>query len=347
MGSGFRTFASGEVLTAANVNNYLMEQAVMSFADSTARDAAVTSPEEGMTAYLQDTNSITVYSGSAWVTIADLDVLVVDSANSRVGIGTSTPNTPLTVSHSGTYGLSLVTSDAYSYLVLSDNTTTAYNYVGIGALGDDLKMSAGGAIRMTINSSGKVGIAATSPQDLFDVGDGSTTGSFRVHAGSGSESFRVASTIVRSASIVATTTGTAANVFINAGNNTLYMSTSSLKYKTDVETMEDAYADAILELRPVWYRSLGPDDPDTWSYWGFIAEEVAEIDPRLVTFTVPADYERQYDEDGEPINPDVKDLTEPDGVQYDRLVPHLVNLLSRQRDQIADLTARIEALENT
>ena len=104
--------------------------------------------------------------------------------------------------------------------------------------------------------------------------------------------------------------------------------------------MEDAYADAILELRPVWYRSLSADDPDTWSYWGFIAEEVAEIDPRLVTFTVPADYERQYDEDGEPINPDVEDLTEPDGVQYDRLVPHLVNLLSRQRDQIADLTTR-------
>ena len=42
MGSGFRTFASGEVLTAANVNNYLMEQAVMSFADGTARDAAIT-----------------------------------------------------------------------------------------------------------------------------------------------------------------------------------------------------------------------------------------------------------------------------------------------------------------
>jgi len=86
MGSGFKTFASAEVLTAANVNNYLMEQAVMSFADATARDAALTSPEEGMVAYLQDVNSVTVYSGSAWVTIADLDVLAVDSANGRVDV---------------------------------------------------------------------------------------------------------------------------------------------------------------------------------------------------------------------------------------------------------------------
>lgn len=100
MGSGFRTFASGEVLTAANVNNYLMEQAVMSFADSTARDAAVTSPEEGMTAYLQDSNSVTVYSGSAWVTIADLEVLIVDSTNGRVGILDTTPSYNLDVNGS-------------------------------------------------------------------------------------------------------------------------------------------------------------------------------------------------------------------------------------------------------
>lgn len=73
MGSGFRTFASGEVLTAANVNNYLMEQAVMSFADSTARDAAVTSPEEGMIAYLQDVDTFTAYNGSSWAVAVNLN----------------------------------------------------------------------------------------------------------------------------------------------------------------------------------------------------------------------------------------------------------------------------------
>jgi len=52
MGSGFRTFAASEVLTGSNVQNYLMEQSVMSFASTGARDVAITSPETGMVAYI-------------------------------------------------------------------------------------------------------------------------------------------------------------------------------------------------------------------------------------------------------------------------------------------------------
>ena len=39
MANGFKTFSTGEVLTAADVNDYFMEQVVAIFADSTARDA--------------------------------------------------------------------------------------------------------------------------------------------------------------------------------------------------------------------------------------------------------------------------------------------------------------------
>jgi hypothetical protein len=65
-GAGFRTFVAGEVLTAAQVNTYLMEQAVMTFADAAARDAAVTSPTEGMIAFLKDTNQLFSYDGTTW-----------------------------------------------------------------------------------------------------------------------------------------------------------------------------------------------------------------------------------------------------------------------------------------
>lgn len=63
---GFKTFATGDVLTAADTNGYLM-QGIWTFANATARDAAVTSPQEGNTCYLKDTDNIMVYSGSAWV----------------------------------------------------------------------------------------------------------------------------------------------------------------------------------------------------------------------------------------------------------------------------------------
>lgn len=68
---GFKTFATGDVLTAADTNGYLM-QGVWVFADAAARSAAVTSPQEGNMSYLKDTNSTEYYSGSAWVAVAGL-----------------------------------------------------------------------------------------------------------------------------------------------------------------------------------------------------------------------------------------------------------------------------------
>ena len=64
-GQGFKTFTTGEVLTAADVNGYLM-QGVLVFASAAARDAAITSPQEGQFAYTKDNNSLWYYTGSAW-----------------------------------------------------------------------------------------------------------------------------------------------------------------------------------------------------------------------------------------------------------------------------------------
>jgi hypothetical protein len=67
-GLGFKTFNTGDVLSAADVNGYLM-QGVLVFADATARNAAITSPQEGQFAYLKDTNTTTYYTGSAWTNL--------------------------------------------------------------------------------------------------------------------------------------------------------------------------------------------------------------------------------------------------------------------------------------
>jgi len=65
-GLGFKDFVTGEVLTAADVDGYLM-QGIWVFASAAARSAAVTSPQEGNYSYLKDTNSTEYYTGSAWV----------------------------------------------------------------------------------------------------------------------------------------------------------------------------------------------------------------------------------------------------------------------------------------
>jgi hypothetical protein len=65
-GLGFKDFTTGEVLTAADVDGYLM-QGIWVFASNAARDAAVTAPAEGNFAFTKDTNSLWYYDGAAWV----------------------------------------------------------------------------------------------------------------------------------------------------------------------------------------------------------------------------------------------------------------------------------------
>jgi len=86
-GLGFKTFTTGEVLTAADTNGYLM-QGVLVFASAAARDAAITSPQEGQCCYLKDTDAVLTYSGSAWVGFDDTNAIqntIVDAKGDLIG----------------------------------------------------------------------------------------------------------------------------------------------------------------------------------------------------------------------------------------------------------------------
>ena len=90
-GAGYKLFNTGDVLTAAQVNTYLQEQAVMRFANSTARTTALSGVlAEGMVSYLDDTNAMEVYNGSAWVGVGSSgDIEGVTAGTGISGGGTS------------------------------------------------------------------------------------------------------------------------------------------------------------------------------------------------------------------------------------------------------------------
>jgi hypothetical protein len=59
-------------LDASDVNTYLMDQSVMSFAGTAARGSAIPSPVTGMTTYLEDDDALQVFDGAAYAGVGGL-----------------------------------------------------------------------------------------------------------------------------------------------------------------------------------------------------------------------------------------------------------------------------------
>lgn len=85
--AGYKTFTTGDVLTAAQVQYYLQNQSIMYFANAAARDAALTAGirQEGMFAYLADTDSTVYFDGTAWQSFASGDITAL-TAGSGISI---------------------------------------------------------------------------------------------------------------------------------------------------------------------------------------------------------------------------------------------------------------------
>ncbi|MBW6423548.1 hypothetical protein KX729_18995 [Rhizobium sp. XQZ8] len=79
------------------------------------------------------------------------------------------------------------------------------------------------------------------------------------------------------------TTANAANLNYDAATGRVRLSTSGEQYKIDIEPADFSLSKKIvLGSRPAWYRSNADGDNSKHSFWGFIANEIAEIDPRMV-----------------------------------------------------------------
>jgi len=95
-GAGYKLFNTGDVLTAAQVNTYLQEQTVMVFASSTARTTALSGVlAEGMMSYLQDTNAVEVYNGSAWVGVSGAGDVTEVQAGTGISVASGTGPIPV------------------------------------------------------------------------------------------------------------------------------------------------------------------------------------------------------------------------------------------------------------
>lgn len=121
-GLGRKVFVAGDILTAAQVQGYLQDQSIMSFATTGARGSAIPSPTEGMFSYLQDTNQISYYDGSEWINApGDRPLLVA-------------PNEPISISATASGGTVNIDS--------ADNSITYYTTAGTANFAVNLRGNA-------------------------------------------------------------------------------------------------------------------------------------------------------------------------------------------------------------
>jgi hypothetical protein len=121
--AGFKVWTTGDLVNASDFNSYLQEQVIMRFADSSARDSAVSSAEEGMFCFLQDTNTLQFYDGSSWTSfIGEGDITsIVTASTSGLSGGTTSGVATLTVDPSQlTDGNSITVDTANDLLILED-----------------------------------------------------------------------------------------------------------------------------------------------------------------------------------------------------------------------------------
>jgi hypothetical protein len=180
-GSGYKVFTAGEVLTAANVNGYLMEQSVMVFAGTAARGSALgTAVSAGMVSYLTDTNTLQVY-GTAWADVSSPgDITEVTAGTGLTGGGVSGAVT-LNVNYAGLNSPVATVTAAYTAIAADNNELLIANGTAAYTITIPDVLSIGGRLDIVRNSSGTVTIAAgTGVTDWAGAGTAGTAVTFKM-----------------------------------------------------------------------------------------------------------------------------------------------------------------------
>jgi hypothetical protein len=158
-GLGRKVFTAGEVLTAANVQGYLMDQAVMVFASSAARSSAIPTPTAGMVSYLSDTSALQVY-GTAW---ADVSQTVTSLPGSAIVFG------------------STAVSAAYTAVAGLDNATILVTGTAAVTVTVPDVLGTGDSLNIVRDTSGTVTIAAgTGVTSWAGAGTAGTAVTFKI-----------------------------------------------------------------------------------------------------------------------------------------------------------------------
>jgi hypothetical protein len=150
-----KDFAAFTRLDASDVNTYLMDQAVQTFAGTAARGSAITTPVEGMVTYLEDLDRYDTYNGSSHVPMGGLTLVKTQTIGSAVatvtvsnafssdydnykiivtgGSASGAANLTLKFGASTTgyrAGVAQITFNGATQAIITDNDAASFTFVG-------------------------------------------------------------------------------------------------------------------------------------------------------------------------------------------------------------------------
>ena len=267
----------------------------------------------------------------------DTGTLKVDSTNNRVGIGTTSPSSPLHVA-----------GEAYTPIAIDGTNGGTLDFYRNGSRHAQIFTdNAGGDIifrnnttteRMRITSSGNVAIGATSTTNKFEVrgrgmfsDDGnyrgnntgilnvSPSGNLCIGYGGDADSNYYAAIFHNSSS------SPAGSIYVGS-TSTSFATSSDYRLKENVADLTGAI-DRVKTLAPKRFNFIA--DPDT-TVDGFLAHEVTAV-PEAIVGT-----HNEVDDDGNPVY---------QGIDQAKLVPLLTAALQEAITKIETLETKVAALE--
>ena len=324
------------------------------------------------------TGSVT--AGSATVSgdlTVDTNTLYVDSTNNRVGVGTATPNANLDVASSNAT-IHLTDTDDTTYAEIRNNggTFTIASDEGAAATNSSINFRVDGTERMRIDASGTLIINSTSKygSEKLHVEGGSGGAILTSFDGANGASVgwrgKYNNTSGNAYYAYFTYNGSNTGSIISPNSSsTNYNTSSDYRLKEDWQPMTGA-SERVLALNPVnfaWKVDGSRVD-------GFLAHEAQAVVPEAVTGTKDAMRDEEYevtpavyedvvipavlDTEGHEVEPErtekrlvseaimgTRSVPDYQGIDQSKLVPLLTAALQEALTEIADLKARVTALE--
>lgn len=194
-GAGYKLYNTGDVLTATDVNTYLMQQTVMVFDDAAARTTALSGVvAEGMLSYLKDTNAVEVYDGANWVASDDPNAIqnTIVAAKGDI-IGASANDVPavtsvgadgtvLTADSSTSTGLTwqapAIILETANAKIGTSQTTTSTSFTDLATVGPSVTLTTGTKVLILIGA--RISNSSANTASIMSV---AVTGASTVAAG--------------------------------------------------------------------------------------------------------------------------------------------------------------------